>query len=79
MSCQTSTRGYQACGQTSLPDLTRCLSGTAPRPPQFKMENGKFKMENGKSPIPPNSTFKIQNSTFNIIRSSTFNIIIGFG
>ncbi len=29
MSCQTSTRGYQACGHASLTGLTRCLSGIA--------------------------------------------------
>ena len=68
MSCQTSTRGYQACGHASLSGLTRCLSGTAPPPPQFKMENGEWKMENGKfkmenSPIPPNSKSNIQHST----------------
>ena len=71
MSCQTSTRGYQACGHTSLSDLARCLSGTAPRPtpdltrclsgtahpasPGWKME--KWKMEI--SPIALNLTFNI--------------------
>ena len=67
MSCQTSTRGYQACGHASLPGLTRCLSGTARRPPQGKME--KFKMENG------NLKWKIHHpSQLNIQHCHSFNI-----
>ena len=65
MSCQTSTRGHQASGHTSLPDLTRCLPGTAcPPPPNSTL-----------SAFPPNSTFKIQHYSHPPpIQHSTFKI-----
>ncbi len=73
----------------SLPDLTRCLPGTACRHKmenikfkmengKWKMENGKIKMENGKFPIPPNSTFNIPPSPLQLIQHSPFNIIPAF-